>query len=409
MAASSCASASVSLACALVLASSARSIAAGMGLAAELAEARASSAPFSIASALFLAPSASRCALARRADFRCQPGGDRSGLFRGPRGGFGFRRLVGRDRLQRDEALWRNGGRRNIGLGRAQPHRLLLRGGGLAGSRHLLAERPRLEQGRMHDVGGRHVGGHDDHAHPHRRHLEQALGEPERHADAAVRGGVPRQGASVQRDPRPGDALHERHRGIVVEVGVVLRLFLDDAVNSRRRLVSGLPGGDRRAQDAALGVVDRHPLLPDGDDRHQRHARGPGQHAVIPLGFSVPIAPGRRRRRIGRSRDQQSRKASGGKAGKPPLRGGGDHGGDLGMARLLGTLCHCILGHRLFTKRNLNAGYRALGSPQVRHLYVDLGRMREGPLLRPAWIEQRRQPSRPAASEPPSAPHPAAK
>src|SRR5436190_21575898 len=37
-----------------------------------------------------------------------------------------------------------------------------------------------------------------------------------------------------------------------------------------------------------------------------------------------------------------------------------------------------ILGKSLSTKRNLNAGYRLFSSPPAGHLYVDLGRMREG-------------------------------
>src|SRR5258705_9129256 len=51
-------------------------------------------------------------------------------------------------------------------------------------------------------------------------------------------------------------------------------------------------------------------------------------------------------------------------------------GGTLGWRKGWDTFWHCILGHRVFTKRNLNAGYGALGSPQVRHLYADFGRMR---------------------------------
>ena len=111
----------------------------------------------------------------------------------------------------------------------------------------------------------------------------------------------------------------------------MLRLFLDDAVDAGRRLVSGLAGGDGRAQDAALGIVDRHPLLAERDDRHQGRARGTRQHAVVALRLTTPVAPGCRR--IGQGRHEQRCEAGGRKAGEPPCRGAGsDHGRDLGVA-----------------------------------------------------------------------------
>ena len=155
-------------------------------------------------------------------------------------------------------------------------------------------DRTRLEERRMGDVDRAHVVAHHDHAHAHLGQVEELLGEPVRQADAAVRCRLARQHAGVQRDAGPGDALHEGHRGIVVEIGVVLPVLLDDAVDAGRRLVAGLAGRDRRPQDLALGVVDGDPLVVERDDGQQRHAgRAGGLSEVVPV--CLPAAPGARR------------------------------------------------------------------------------------------------------------------
>ena len=92
------------------------------------------------------------------------------------------------------------------------------------------------------------------------------------HADAAVRRRIAGQGAAMQRDARPGDALHVRHPGIVVEVGVVVLVLLDDAEDAGRGLASLDAGRNRRAKNPAVGVVDRHLLALDRHDRHDRLA-----------------------------------------------------------------------------------------------------------------------------------------
>ncbi len=96
-----------------------------------------------------------------------------------------------------------------------------------------------------------------------------------RHADAAVRGGIAGQRARVQRDPGPGDALHVRHGGIVVEVGVVLHLLLQDAVDAGRRLVAGPARGNWRPHDPAVGVVEGDALAAERHHRQHRRARRP--------------------------------------------------------------------------------------------------------------------------------------
>ena len=94
----------------------------------------------------------------------------------------------------------------------------------------------------------------------------QLLGEVMRHANAAVRGRITRQHAFVQRDPRPGDALHVRHRRIAVEIGVVIAVLLDDAEDARRRRMAGHAGGDRPLRHAHAIAKERHFLVADRND-----------------------------------------------------------------------------------------------------------------------------------------------
>ena len=77
----------------------------------------------------------------------------------------------------------------------------------------------------MGDIDGRHVTRRHDHPHAQAGRVEQACGEVEGHPDAAVGRRISRQEAAVERDARPGDALHVRHVGIVIKVRVVLRFF----------------------------------------------------------------------------------------------------------------------------------------------------------------------------------------
>ena len=65
-----------------------------------------------------------------------------------------------------------------------------------------------------------------------RRHVVE--GQP----GTAMRGRIPWQGAAVERDARPGDALHVWHVGIVIQVRVMVLYFLDDAEDPGGRLAS---------------------------------------------------------------------------------------------------------------------------------------------------------------------------
>ena len=124
----------------------------------------------------------------------------------------------------------------------------------------------------------------DDHPHPDPRRFEQLLGKAVGHPHAAVRGRIAGQRSTVQRDAVPGDALHVRHPGIVIQGRVVVLVLLDDGEDAGRRLPSRDAGRHRRTQDPAVGVI-KSDLL--GLDRHDRHDR---------------LACVARRRRLGGSR-----------------------------------------------------------------------------------------------------------
>ena len=100
----------------------------------------------------------------------------------------------------------------------------------------------------MGDLDGRRIARRHDHPHAQPGDVEQAFGEVERHPDAAVRCRISRQRAAVQRDARPGDALHVRHVRVVIKVRVVLGILLDDAEDAGRRLASLLAARYRRPQ-----------------------------------------------------------------------------------------------------------------------------------------------------------------
>ena len=112
----------------------------------------------------------------------------------------------------------------------------------------------------------------DDHPHTDPRLVEQLLRKVVGHPHAAVRGRIPGQRPAVQRDAVPGDALHVRHPGIVIEGRVVVLVLLDDGEDASRRLASCGAGRHRRAQDPSVGVVESDLLSLDRHDRHDRLA-----------------------------------------------------------------------------------------------------------------------------------------
>src|SRR6516164_5098356 len=104
----------------------------------------------------------------------------------------------------------------------------------------------------MIDLSGHHVVWPHNHAHADPRGVEQPFGKVIGHPDAAMRCGISRERATVERDARPSEALHVGHVGVVVHVGVVLCFLLKDSEDTRRRLAPLLPARHWRSHDPAL-------------------------------------------------------------------------------------------------------------------------------------------------------------
>src|SRR5215471_18877026 len=80
-------------------------------------------------------------------------------------------------------------------------------------------------------------------------------------------------------DARPGDALHEIHGRVAVDVGVVPAILLDDAEHACRRRMARHPGGDARIRDGLTVGIKREPLLIERDDDAEQTLRL-GGHVV---------------------------------------------------------------------------------------------------------------------------------
>src|SRR5215475_7657180 len=78
----------------------------------------------------------------------------------------------------------------------------------------------------------------DDDGHPQTGSLIEHFRKGQRQAHATVRGGVARQMASMKRDAIPSEPLHVRHGRIVVFVGIVLLMLLQNGKNASWRLMS---------------------------------------------------------------------------------------------------------------------------------------------------------------------------
>ena len=116
------------------------------------------------------------------------------------------------------------------------------------------------------------VARRDDDARADADLVEQPLRKAKGHAHAAMRGRISGQRPAMQRDAVPGDAQHVRHPGIVIEARVVVLVLLHDAKTPAGVSRPFDPARHRRAQDPAVGVVERHLLALDRHDRHDRFA-----------------------------------------------------------------------------------------------------------------------------------------
>src|SRR5437763_252919 len=64
---------------------------------------------------------------------------------------------------------------------------------------------------------------------------------------------------------------------ILVEIGIVLSLLLNEGKDPGRRLVPGAPARDRCPHGPALDVVDANPLFAEGDNRQSGGSRRTGR------------------------------------------------------------------------------------------------------------------------------------
>ncbi|MNO57548.1 hypothetical protein D3C76_480880 [compost metagenome] len=127
----------------------------------------------------------------------------------------------------------------------------------------------RRQQPRMVDFHRRAAGVGDDHRGAGEAgDLVELPGERHRQADAAVGGGIAGQPAGMQGDAVPGQALHVGHGGVVVQVGAVLDLLLQDGEHAGRGFLALLAGADRGDADGDAVAVDEDALLAEA--YHQR-------------------------------------------------------------------------------------------------------------------------------------------
>ena len=87
------------------------------------------------------------------------------------------------------------------------------------------------------------------------------------------------QHALMHRHARPGDALHEEHRRVAVDVRPVKAVLLDDAEYAHRGRVAGRAGRNRRLRHADAIAVKRKALAADAKSRSA--ARRPSAHRQI--------------------------------------------------------------------------------------------------------------------------------
>ncbi|MNT20966.1 hypothetical protein D3C72_1562880 [compost metagenome] len=113
-----------------------------------------------------------------------------------------------------------------------------------------------------------------------------------------MRGRVSGQAAAVKGDAVPGQPLHVRHGGAVVEVGTVVLVLLQDGEHTGRRLMAGLARADRGQADGNAVAVHIGALLIQAHHQHDRPGRRNFRMPQVLAGLEVgrPAHFGRRRR-----------------------------------------------------------------------------------------------------------------
>ena len=187
----------------------------------------------------------------------------RGSSWRGLGGGGGFAASVGFGlpflRLRRD---WRLTCSNGLRLARLCAQIALI---GFSGRPHFC-----LGQQRMVKCNGGQIMRRDDDLLADPGHPPELGGECGGQPYATMRGRMPRHHAEMHRDSRPGDPLHERHRRAGINIGSMESFAADDAENAFGRRMSRDPCRDRRTDDEATVIVNRHMLIGDRGDEEQR-------------------------------------------------------------------------------------------------------------------------------------------
>ena len=97
-----------------------------------------------------------------------------------------------------------------------------------------------------------------------------------------MRGAIARQRAGMQCHPGPGDPLHKGHLRVVVEVGHVVPVLLQNSENACRRFITPGATGNRRLQDRTFRIVDGDFLLLQADQRQNRRSNFTAPGNFIP-------------------------------------------------------------------------------------------------------------------------------
>ena len=133
-----------------------------------------------------------------------------------------------------------------------------------------IAQHQRVEHQRGAQPVGRHLRQRAD---PRQR--EQLLRKGIREPDAAMAGGIARIMPRMQRDPVPGQPLHEGHRRIAVEVGAVPLPLLQDREAAGRRGLVLRPCRHAGRADQPVAAIDMDLLPREADDQIERPIRNP--------------------------------------------------------------------------------------------------------------------------------------
>src|SRR3954471_18276513 len=102
-----------------------------------------------------------------------------------------------------------------------------------------------------------------------------------------MRRGNTRQVTLMHRNARPGEAVHEIHRRIVVEIGMMPAVLLDDAEEAGWRRMARSAGGNRRLRDAMTVAVQDHLLLANGNNELKRAGRQFAKPESLSLGGGI--------------------------------------------------------------------------------------------------------------------------